>query len=289
MPGELLSSFSVTNTDKWPRGSEPVQRYWLRKQASLAQYADLTRDARLMVRVKTFYDNGLCEIRDQLRWVIENSGDEALPDRGEINNSGDILETALILGSWGHLVAYQDAERIVRGHMLPSQLRDVSFIGDPPNLGGEDGLRDVAARHLGAFGFPAPYGQKPLHADRVSFNMDIVGGGVASLCEAHVASAAHGDDGHRVNLCFDHENSEVAVTSPYTGGQLSVRVKKPAPLWVRMPEWVTESVSVTGAEEPPLCLPGYLFFARPPIGRALVFDILLVESTITLHSPDAHY
>jgi hypothetical protein len=250
--------------------------------SSLAQYADLARDAALMARVKAFYDNGLWEIRDELGWVIESSGDEASPDRGEINNSGDILETALILGSWGHTSAYQDAERILRGHILPAQLRDVSFIDDPPNPGGEDGLRDVAARHFGAFGFPAPYGHKPLDADRVSFNMDIVGGGVASLCEAFAAAVTTGDDGHRVNLWFDHETSDVAVASPYTNDKLSVRVKTPAPLWVRMPDWVAASVTVRGADEKPLRLPGYLLFARPPLDRPLVFEVPLTESTLRL-------
>ena len=37
-------------------------------------------------------------------------------------------------------------------------------------------LRDVAERHLGAFGFPAPYGHKPVGAQWIGFNMDIVGG-----------------------------------------------------------------------------------------------------------------
>ena len=67
--------------------------------------------------------------------------------------------------------------------MLPSQLRDIAFIDEPPNPEGVDGLRDVAVRHRGAFGFPAPYGHQPVEADTVGFNMDIVGGAVASLCE----------------------------------------------------------------------------------------------------------
>ena len=250
--------------------------------SSLAQYADLTRDAALMARVKAFYDNGLWEIRDQLGWVIETSADDASPDRGEINNSGDILETALILGRWGHSGAYQDAERILRCHILPAQLRDVSFIDDPPNPDGEDGLRDVAARHLGAFGFPAPYGHRPLEADRVSFNMDIVGGGIASLCEAYAATVTTGDDGHRVNLWFDHETDDVTVASPYSTDSLSVRVKTPAPLWVRMPDWAAAGVTIQGADEPPLRLPGYLLFAQPPLDRPIVFDVPLTPTTITL-------
>ena len=95
--------------------------------SSLAQLADLLDDARLLNRVKSFYDNGLWEIRDEIGWVIENSGDDASPDRGEINNTGDIVETALILGRKGYTEYFEDAERITRCHILPSQLRDKQF------------------------------------------------------------------------------------------------------------------------------------------------------------------
>ena len=100
--------------------------------SSLAQLADLTMDSALMNRVRAFYDNGLWEIRNDLGWVIESSLPEAPSELGEVNNTGDILETALILGRWGYTEYYHDAERILRGHLLPSQLRDISFIEDPP-------------------------------------------------------------------------------------------------------------------------------------------------------------
>ena len=69
--------------------------------SSLAQLADLTGDAALLLRVKAFYDNGLWAMRDPLGWVVESSHPDAPPDRGEVNNTGDIVETALILGRWG--------------------------------------------------------------------------------------------------------------------------------------------------------------------------------------------
>lgn len=153
--------------------------------SSLAQLAELTHDAALMQRVRTFYDNGLWKIRDELGWVIEVSSDDSDPDKGECNNTGDVVETALILGRWGYPEYYADAERIVRSHLLPAQLRDNSFIIDPPNPNNEDCKREMARRHLGAFGFPAPYGHEPRDSTYISFNMDIVGGAVASLCEVY--------------------------------------------------------------------------------------------------------
>ena len=70
-------------------------------------------DADLMARVQAFYGRGLKDISDDLGWSIENGVPEANPDRGEANNTGDILETALLLGTWG------DARRLPPGRAHP--------------------------------------------------------------------------------------------------------------------------------------------------------------------------
>ena len=252
--------------------------------SSLAQLADLLGDARLMQRVKAFYDNGLWKIRDELGWVAENVRmHENPPDQGEVNNTGDIVETALILGRWGHPDCFHDAERIVRGHLLPSQLRDVSFISEPPNPNNEDGKRNVADRHRGAFGFPAPYGHQPVGAKAVSFNMDIVGGAVGSLCEVWREAVRTDASGHHVNLLFDRETDALKVESPYTHGPLEVTVKRPAPLWVRMPPWVDRTaMRVTGLEQQPRVFGAYAFAPAPPVGRPLTFAFAMPEQTITM-------
>ncbi|MDP6042169.1 MAG: hypothetical protein QGG64_26710, partial [Candidatus Latescibacteria bacterium] len=252
--------------------------------SSLAQLADLTSDAKLLHRVKAFYDNGLWDIRDELGWVIENSHEEANPDRGECNNTGDIVETALILGQWGYPEYYQDAERILRGHLLPSQLCDTSFIQDPPNPNNEDGKHDVAKRHLGAFGFPAPYGHAPLDAKSISFNMDIVGGSVGSLCEAYRAIATTDAAGHWVNLFFDHETENVKIASPYTHGKLTITVRKPKPLFVRLPNWLShDAIQITGTEQSPRITNGFLFFAQPPLDQPLSLQFELSEQNLVLN------
>ena len=251
--------------------------------SSLAQLADLTLDSPLMNRVRAFYDNGLWEIRDALGWVIESSLPDAPSDLGEANNTGDILETALILGRWGYPEYYHDAERILRGHLLPSQLRDISFIEDPPNPDNLDGKRDVAARHCGAFGFPAPYGHAPLGKTLISFNMDIVGGAVGSLCEAYRAATQFDQAGHWVNLLFDHETDAIRIESPYTHPALRIWVKRPGPLFVRVPPWVDpENITVGGVERTPRHTNGYLLIAEPPVNQMLSLEFPLPLQEIVL-------
>ena len=253
--------------------------------SSLAQLADLTNDATLMKRVRAFYDNGLWQIRDGIGWVIEGSQPDAPPERGEVNNTGDIVETGLILGRWGHADAYQDAERILRCHLLPSQLRDNSFIVEPPNPEDEDGKRNIADRHLGAFGLPAPYGHWPVGFDRIAFNMDIVGGAVGSLCEALRHAVRTDEAGHHVNLLFDHETDAVKVESPYTCGELRVTVKRPAPLWVRMPRWADRhAITLTGTDVAARFTGDHLFMASPEVGRPITISFdLPVEELVLKH------
>jgi len=251
--------------------------------SSLAQLADLTHDAPLLERVRAFYDNGLWQIRDALGWVVEISSDEADPDKGECNNTGDIVETALILGRWGYPQYYHDAERIVRGHLLPAQLRDISFIQEPSNPNGEDGKRAMAARHAGAFGFPAPYGHEPVDANHVSFNMDIVGGSVASLCEVYRTVTSFDAAGHWVNLLFDHETAAIQVESPYTHPALRIRVKQPGTLFVRIPPWVDpQTIALAGVDVPVQITNGYLVIVAPPVNRWLEVAFPLAMETLTL-------
>lgn len=251
--------------------------------SSLAQFADLTKDTGLMRRVQQFFDNGLKQISDDLGWSPDGT-DDPVTDRGEVNNTGDIVETALLLGASLDSSYYQRAERILRGHLLPCQLRDVSWIRNPPNPKGEDGKRDIAQRHLGAFGFPAPYGHQPVGAKSIGFNMDVVGGAVGSLCEAWRAATTFDDTGHRVNLLFDRETDAVSVKSAYPHGTLRVEVRKAASLFVRLPNWVSQrDVTFDGAESEPRFEKNSLLIARPPVGKPIAIGIPLRTSQIDLN------
>ena len=253
--------------------------------SSLAQLADLTRDAHLLARVKAFYDNGLRHIRDQVGWSIETTKPGKNYGRGEANNTGDIVETALILGRWGHTEYYHDAERILRCHLLPCQLRDVSFIPDPPNPEDEDGKRDVPRRIAGSFGLPAPYGHHPVGVAEVKFNSDIVGGVVGSLCEVYREATRHDAAGHRVNLLFDHETPAIKVRSPYTHSALSVELKRPGPLFVRLPPWVRPGAIEISGPDRPRHTGGCLFFAAPATDRMIRIAYPLEEQEMVMRNP----
>lgn len=259
--------------------------------SSLAQLADVTSDATLLNRVRAFFDNGLRQLRDQLGWAREWAHDHHPtyhPDGGEGNVTGDIIETALILGRWGYTHYYHDVERILRGYLLPSQLRDVSFIVDSANPNNEDGLRNLADRHLGAYGFAAPYGHRPVGRQWLSFNFDAVGAVVSSLCEALRQVTRFDKAVHWVNLLFDHETEHIKVESAYTHQALSVTVKRSGPLFVRMPPWVDHAgLCINGVEQYTFSN-DYLFIPEPRIAEQvrIKFDLPLNELVLKHQTHD---
>ena len=259
--------------------------------SSLAQLADLTRDAQIFDRVRAFYDNGLRRMRNALGWSPETllpaKQRRNGPDRGEGNNAGDILETALILGRRGNTKYFHDAERILRCHLLPSQLRDISWIKAKPNPRGVDRLRDVGRRMRGAWGFAAPYGHEAIGCPGVSFAMDIVGGVLAPLCEAFREATRWDGHAHRVNLLFDHETSLIKVESPYTHGSFRITPKRPAPLFVRVPPWVDRrKMTIQGTHVRPRPSNGYLYFAKTVEGSPITLAFELPTSDIAMKHRD---
>jgi hypothetical protein len=254
--------------------------------SSLAQLAACTGDETLLQRVRAFYDHGLWELRDQIGWAIEVSTQPTPCRRGEANTTGDIIETTLILGRHCDASYYADAERMLRGHLLPSQLRDVSWIEASKDPGKGDGYKHVAERLRGGFGFPAPHGHEPVgiwqsDKPRISFNIDIVGGVTGSLVAAWQARVRHDEEEHWVDLLFDCCTDFIEIQSPYTHANLAVKLKTPGTLHLRLPSWAQgEPLHVHG--QPPVLRDGYAVFEHPPVGKWITLDLKLPKQDLTL-------
>lgn len=252
--------------------------------SGLAALGEMKEDLGLLRRVQAFYENGLRSVRDDLGWSIEGlRGDSfGVPDMGEANNTGDMLETALSLGRLGLTDGFADGELMLRGHLLPSQLRDVSFVPDPANPEGKDGLREVAQRIQGAWGFPAPYGHAPLGLKPIMFHMDVVGGVVSSLCHAYENIIRREGTWRRVELLFDHQAEGMELRSPYThDGVLSIRLREAGAVAVRIPQWVPEGeLKVDGQVQVPV--QGYLKLDDPKLDEWIRIEFPLVERSLRL-------
>ncbi|MDE0610094.1 MAG: hypothetical protein OXH77_09325 [Anaerolineaceae bacterium] len=249
--------------------------------SSLAQLAEMTGDSGLMHRVAAFHDHGLWEIRDEVGWAIESTRPGANPDRGEVNTSGDILETALILGAQHDSAYYGDAERILRCHILPSQLRDISW-----SVAREDGSLpsgSVFARLQGAWGFPAPYGHEPVGLQSVQFNLDIVGGTVASLCEfSRRSSSRDGENRVWLNCLTDLDDEAIRVRTPYTQDSLSILLKEQGALAIRVPNWFAGDPAAYADRNNLMYADGYWHFESTVVPQLLELPLTLEPQSIVL-------
>ena len=136
---------------------------------------------------------------------------------------------------------------------------------------------------MGAFGFPAPYGHHPVGVQNVSFNMDIVGGAVGSLCAALNESTVSSQNGHQVNLLFDRETSAISTRSGPEPGKLTVVTKTPGPLRVRIPESVDLSSPETVVPESFEPVGDYLVCPEPPVDTPLEIRYKLVERDLVMN------
>jgi hypothetical protein len=212
-------------------------------------------------------------------WVPENMG--AGRDIGEANNTAELIETAMNFAQWGWTEFYQDVERFTRGHLLPSQLLDTSFVAnDPRNR--IDGARNIRRRIEGAFGFPAPYGHistQDTTGRAGAYFADVSAGALATIAEIQrqVYEAQSGN--HRINLLFDVDNERIKVISPYPGGdRLLVTTKTAGGLLVRIPSWADRGLIESAIVQQGLVFQwegNYLKINQPPVGKAVTIPMPL--------------
>ena len=207
--------------------------------AGILDLALLTGDRPLLLSAKAVFDVGLPPYHSSFGWSMENRSREDL--RGEINNTGDLLRCALLLGRAGYIEYFARAERILRSHLLPSQVIDVEDVSDDSHAAG-DCRRSLAERFRGGFGFPTPsdYLNTPDAAITVT---DITSGGLDALCEARRAALTRDEgtaslnvlvslsgEGFRVESCLSEEG--LLRIASLAGEGLRIRI----PPWVRRDE-----------------------------------------------------
>jgi hypothetical protein len=99
------------------------------------------------------------------------------------------VQAALALAGAGRTHLYGEAETMLRGHLLSSQVMGIATIESEWSAGGkEPSLQDnIASRLLGGFGFPTPNDRAPVHYDepfvRIT-TLDITAGSVQAMCRS---------------------------------------------------------------------------------------------------------
>ena len=199
----------------------------------IAMVGDCVRDMKILKHVKEFIETGGRQIGLEFGWCLENDLRTDLV--GEINNSCDLMEACLYLGKNGFEGYYGKAEKMLRSHILPAQLLDVSFLTDETSE--DDALDHLAGRMEGAFGFPCPYGHEYEPGSDISFNWDITAGGVSGLCQAWKHRVTRHGEIISINLLFDYDGPELHFSDPYrNNGAAKIVTDRPISIRIRIPE-----------------------------------------------------
>ena len=205
----------------------------------LADYGLLVGDLDTVEHARRIFDVGLAPTRSSFGWSIESLGDERVPGRGEINNTGDMIQTAIILGLAGRPEYFGVAERMIRSHVLPSQ-----WLAGQEMLSPED-APDYAVTEFppeadGGWGFPSPSDRHvPDPLGVATSILDVTQGGIQCLWAAlRHGSSRHGPD-TRLNLLFstDHAAARTSSRLP-AAGDVTVTMPAAGSLWVRKPDWL---------------------------------------------------
>ena len=160
----------------------------------------------------------------------------------------DLLDCLLLLAQTRWPEYYDVAERVIRNHLVESQLRDASWMPSGPSSSDDErtSTEGMPDRLLGAFaGWSAP--NDFIGRDRWHLMNCCTPAGIRTLYLAWNEIVGGDWKTTRVNLLLNHVAESASVRSwlPYEG-RVEVRVKQAKPLEVRIPDWVDHSqVEVT--------------------------------------------
>ncbi len=207
---------------------------------SLVDFGILINNRHYIEAARRAYDVGLPPYRSSYGWVKENRFNDS--DLGEANNTADVIESAILLGKAGYPSYYEDAERMLRNHLLASQLIDTHWLHETPGMADteEEIYSDVIRRARGGFIFSEPN-------NFTDFNSDLTGGATQGLCEAWEAIISRGEVGVRVNLLFSKKSDILSIRSHIPEqGKVEIEMFGSTNLFVRIPSWVkSEDISLS--------------------------------------------
>ncbi len=173
-------------------------------------------------------------------------GDEVFPEhpanvvgRGEINQTGDVVRTALMLGQSGHPEYYALAERYLRGMLLPTQHREAelrAFMRDNETPKG-DAEFEVIRRTIGGYAMQLP-NDRMREGDWPLSTLDITSGAIHAMVECYRHRVTQYEGTIKVNLHLDYDGDAVTIKSGLPlEGKIGFTMKKAGVLRIRVPEW----------------------------------------------------
>lgn len=212
--------------------------------ASIARFADVTDDSRLIAYVKKCFDWALTQCTS-FGWTPGDLYDQAYEH--ETCTLVDAIGTAIMLAEKGYSEYWGVAERFIRGHLTEAQLLNTSWITQYDRKDRDTENRTyykVADRLKGAFaGYAAPndfvYSGQWGRGHIMDVQTCCLAGGTRGLYNAwsHIVTEKNGRVS--INLLLNRITDQLNLMSylPHEG-KVVIQALKPIPeLLVRIPQW----------------------------------------------------
>jgi DUF1680 family protein len=138
---------------------------------------------------------------------------------------------------------FEDAERMLRNHLLASQMDDLSWVVENEGMANTDGraYEGLRRRARGAFCFAEPNG---FH----SYNSDLTGAALQGIAAAWQHTITREGDGRmRINMLLSRQHEDIRFTSLLPQeGRIVLEPNRPMTVSVRLPPWTErQTVMVT--------------------------------------------
>ena len=263
-----------------PDGSVPESDY-LHTHSLLGTYRGLLRFGQMTCQheyVQRIAATYAATVRSSVKLSGFVSHDWKLDSKGETSSPGDAAQLALWLARLGYGEYLDDAERIVRCRILPSQITEPLGL-TPMDDDGKDEHADLDARTVGAYGgmHRHPHGEAwP--------TTDITAADLHTLCDIYDGIVDSTESGLRVNFHFDYEDSFLRMAS--TRGEkarLQISLKTARPMFLRIPRWASPAaVRLTVNEKPASTaqIGGFLFVEKQSPGAQIHVEYNLPRATV---------
>ena len=239
----------------------------------LLLFGELSNQHQYIDRVaKTYHGAILGGIITPTGWTSHNIGSQTKP---EVASAADIMLLCLGLSGHGHGRLLDDAERILRCRLIPSQITTPPLFHPRPDKE-DDELRDIGRRIVGAIGgvHGHTHGHKKGTVDVTASVLQTL-----TVMYRNIVISRSGD--LFVQFHLDYEDANVRITSRRDAqATLTIEPRIDSNLFVRVPGWTdANSVTFTSGGKPlrPVMVDNLAFIDRTKLRGPCVLSYDLPE------------
>jgi hypothetical protein len=238
----------------------------------LLLYGRLTKQHQYVERVVAAYRLNVPRITTEAGYTSHNMVQESF---GETTSPGDVAQLALWLSEEGYTEFLDDAERLVRARILPSQIRQTPPL-TPTADDGRDWHKDLSKRVIGGYGGCHNHA----HGGKKAVT-DVTSADVHTLIDIYKHVAVSQDKTLEVFFHFDYEDARVRINSRRgKQAELSVTPKTETAVSLRVPQWAPhDAIRVRLNDQPfqPVFMGSFAWLGKLQAGTKITMEYPLPE------------